>query len=482
MRIQNVTLIANGDLRLAANQKAWPMQQRVEQLITAALQDRGVVVTRGHSFDETLEHGLIDSQKQGMSVFRDIDSQSPLVVVLSTWQYSHHILAGLMTHEGPILTVANFSGTWPGLVGLLNLNASLTKAGKEYSTLWSETFDDSFFREQLDVWIDGGTIVHDESHVTSLPDQYRQSSAFALGRDLGKRLQSEKAIIGVFDEGCMGMYNAIVPDHLLNPTGLYKERLSQSALYYATSEVDDSEAEACLDWLEARGLTFDFGDDDKTDLTRAQVLTQLKMYIAVVRIADKFGCSAVGIQYQQGLKDLLPASDLAEGLLNNVDRPPVFDADGGRELFAGRALPHFNEVDECAAIDALVTNIAWTELGIDPENTLHDVRWGDMFDDNFVWVFEISGAAPPAHFIDGFQGASSMRQPPMYFRLGGGTLRGISKPGRIVWSRIYVEDNELRADLGLGSVIELPEEETERRWRATNYEWPIMHAVLDGVS
>ena len=31
--------------------------------------------------------------------------------------------------QGPILTVANWSGQWPGLVGLLNLNASLTKMG-----------------------------------------------------------------------------------------------------------------------------------------------------------------------------------------------------------------------------------------------------------------------------------------------------------------------------------------------------------------
>ena len=46
------------------------------------------------------------------------------------------------------------------------------------------------------------------------------------------------------------------------------------------------------------------------------------MYIAALRIADDFGCDVIGIQYQQGLKDLAPASDLAEGLLNNVDRPP----------------------------------------------------------------------------------------------------------------------------------------------------------------
>ena len=48
--------------------------------------------------------------------------------------------------------------------------------------------------------------------------------------------------MGVFDEGCMGMFNAIIPDHLLHPTGVFKERLSQSALYYETTQVSDDEA------------------------------------------------------------------------------------------------------------------------------------------------------------------------------------------------------------------------------------------------
>ena len=119
-----------------------------------------------------------------------------------------------------------------------------------------------------------------------------------------------------------------------------------------------------------------------------------------MRIADDFGCDTIGIQYQQGLKDLAPASDLVEGLLNNVDRPPVADPKTGRVLYEGQALPHFNEVDECAGLDALVTNRVWRKLGFDPETTLHDVRYGEPYRCNgredFVWVFEISGAVPPA--------------------------------------------------------------------------------------
>ena len=178
----------------------------------------------------------------------------------------------------------------------------------------------------------------------------------------------------------------------------------------------------------------------------------------------------------------MAASDIAEGLLNNPDRPPVRSRDGSRVLWDGEALPNFNEVDEGVAVDALVTNRVWTAMGLDPSTTLHDVRWGEDFGGQFVWVFEISGSVPASHFVDGYAGATSMRQSPVYFPLGGGTLRGVSRPGEIVWSRLYVMDGALHYDIGRGRAIELPAEETERRWRATNYEWPIMHAVLHGVS
>ena len=82
---------------------------------------------------------------------------APLIVAESVWQYSHHLLAGLSTHRGPILTVANWSGTWPGLVGMLNLNGSLTKAGIAYSTLWSEDFTDRFFIDGLREWLSKGS-------------------------------------------------------------------------------------------------------------------------------------------------------------------------------------------------------------------------------------------------------------------------------------------------------------------------------------
>jgi hypothetical protein len=481
-----VYLMSNGDLRLSANQKCWPEQEKMEATLTSALKAEGWKVERAHAYDKTKKHGFIDSQKMGLEVFRKLDPRRSLIVAESVWQYSHHVLAGLTTHQGPILTMANWSGTWPGLVGMLNLNGSLTKAGVRYSSLWSETFADRFFRNGLRQWLEQGVVTHDQSHVRDFELLKMPAADESLGRSAGRLLRREKAIMGVFDEGCMGMFNAIIPDELLHPTGVFKERLSQSALYAAMRDISDHEARGVLDWLQKKGMQFDWGSDEETELTEAQTLAQCKMYIAAVRIADEFGCAAVGIQYQQGLKDLAPASDLVEGLLNNSDRPPVRSKDGRRVLFEDEPLPHFNEVDECAGLDGLITYRLWRQLGFAPENTLHDLRWGRQFRgdsvDAYVWVFLISGAVPPAHLVGGYKGARSERQPAMYFRLGGGTIKGVSKPGHVVWSRVFVMNSQLHCDLGVAEAVKLPERETENRWRETTPQWPIMHAVLKGIT
>ena len=142
-----------------------------------------------------------------------------------------------MHHRGPILTAANWSGQWPGLVGMLNLNGSLTKAGVKYDTLWSKDFTDAYFLDRLKAWLNGGRVIHDSSHVKPMHSCPVPDSAERVGRSVAEELTKKKAILGVFDEGCMGMYNAIIPDELLQPMGFFKERLSQSALYAGMRKV-----------------------------------------------------------------------------------------------------------------------------------------------------------------------------------------------------------------------------------------------------
>ena len=103
--------------------------------LTAALKAEGYDLLRAHKFDPVAKHGFIDSQRKGIEVFKRIDPDAPLIIAEAVWQYSHHVLAGLSTHRGPILTVANWSGTWPGLVGM-DLVPMVT-GGQRFT--WDET-------------------------------------------------------------------------------------------------------------------------------------------------------------------------------------------------------------------------------------------------------------------------------------------------------------------------------------------------------
>jgi hypothetical protein len=485
-----VYLIASGDLRQSANKVCWAAQTEVESKISEAFLAEGIKIRRANPYDPELGHGFIYNQRMGMDVFMNIDPEAPIIVAEAVWQYSHNVFSGLENHRGPILTIANWSGQWPGLVGMLNLNACLHKAGVNFSTIWSKDFTDDYFRNGIRQWLREKHLSHDDSHVHAFDPSSVASSERELGYALAQDLKKRKAILGVFDEGCMGMYNAIIEDYLLNRAGVYKERLSQSALVAGMHDVSNAEAQGVRDWLDKRGVTFVTGPNSEKDLTDAQILDQCRMYIAAMRISQDFGCNAIGIQYQQGLKDIAPASDLVEALLNNVERPPVFDKNGV-ELYPGAPLPHFNEVDECAGLDAIVTNRVWTAMHLDPATTLHDVRWGEHYTgptstgepiDKFVWLFQISGAVPASHLQGGYAKAISERQPPMYFRLGGGTLKGVAKPGAVVWSRVFVEGERLHVDIGRATAIDLPPEETKRRWSEATTQWPIMNAILPGIT
>jgi len=163
-----VVLVTSGDLRHPANVAGWPAQQKLEADIAAALAEEGWTVRRGHAFDPEVGHGFIWNQRMGMDVFAEIHPDSPVIIAEAVWEYTHHVLAGLKSQRAPILTAANWSGQWPGLVGLLNLNASMTKANMEYSTIWSEDFTDDWARNALKEWVKTGAIEHKMGHVRDL--------------------------------------------------------------------------------------------------------------------------------------------------------------------------------------------------------------------------------------------------------------------------------------------------------------------------
>ena len=125
----------------------------------------GIEAKRAHLYKGDKGHGFISSQREGSDLFATIDPDSPVIVLLTAWQYSHHLAPSLAKHRGPVLLLANFDGTWPGLVGMLCMAGTLNSLGKTYARLWSSDFDDEFFYQGLDAWLKTGDIKHDTTYL-----------------------------------------------------------------------------------------------------------------------------------------------------------------------------------------------------------------------------------------------------------------------------------------------------------------------------
>lgn len=475
-----VYLISNGDFRQAACEVCWPMQAETIKAVAKAVRKLGVKPVEAVKYDPKRKHGFITKQAEGAAAFAEIDPEAPVIVVLSCWAYAHHVCGPLQTHRGPKLLLANFDGTWPGLVALLNHAGTLERLGVPHARLWSDTFDsDPVFMRKLGEWLKRGKIAHAEDHLTDADALRIPRAADAFAADLAGAILRERRIMGQLDPGCMGMINAVMDPAKTGAIGMPIEYLNQSDLLAEMDLVSDAEAQTHLNWLVRKGCNFHWGTDGASELVHGQVLEQMKMYAAAGRFVARYGLAAIGIPYQLGLVRQCAASDLVEGMLNNTDRPPIKDPETRAAVHPGRSIPHFNEGDLGAGIPQLLMHEILERKGMPSETTLHDVRWGREWEDRFVWVFLISGGAPPAHF-GGWKHTHVHRQPPMYFPKGGGTCSGVSKPGVITWARCYERFGELGMDCGLGEVVSLPEHEVRDRLERTTPVWPIANVHIPG--
>lgn len=477
---QRVYLINNGDFRESACVTCWPKQEDTLKAVKAAFKTLGRKCEIIPEYDGKRRHGFLSKQSLAAEAISAIDPQAPVVVVLSIWAFAHHVAGPLATHKGPILLLANFDGTWPGLVSLLNHSGSFDRMGIRHSRIWTEGFlDDPKFMQQLQTWCETGRIEHPTDHLADAANLKLSASAQRLADTVAGDILTHKRIMGQFDPGCMGMLNAVMGPDKLASIGMPIEYLSQSDLLAEMGLVTDLEAQKCLNWLVKRGVWFDWGTDQFEHLTHGQVLAQMKMYIAACRMVERYGLAAVGIPYQLGLARCCPSSDLVEGMLNNTERPKVKSLETGKTICPDSPIVHFNEGDIGAGVPQLLMKEIYTRKGMAAETTLHDVRWGREYDGRFIWVFLISGGAPPAHF-GGWANTKVYRQAAMYFPLGGGTCTGVSKPGVITWARFYEAYGQVGIDCGTGEVVGLPEAEVTDRLERTCEVWPLASAHIPG--
>ena len=459
---QRIALFWPGDGRDKPNAAALPSIREATRQMEAALKKLGRASYRVEGFLTKPHHAI---EKLGPIT-------DPLIGVYVHWVYGPHTTDGVVGKDTPLLLASNFSGRWPGLVGLLNTAACLESVGRKFSRVWTDAPDwtkDHAFMARLEQWCAKGAIAYGDEE---LADGARVSArAAALASKVAARFRDRRALLLMLGDTSMGMINGYFGPRLLNPHAFTEHKVDQAWIIDRGRRIPAKRIEAALKFVKNAGVTFHYRAKGAEDFTADATREQLRDYLAVLDLVGEYKADCVGWQYQLGLLPLRPPSDFAEGLLNSVCRPES----------NGDTIATATEADQGNAVPMEMMKRLLQAKGLHQAVMFHDVRWGGEHDGRFVWVLLNSGSCGAYAFNHDpgtLQGVHSYRQHPMYFPVPGGTFAGESLPGAITWSRAYLKDGELWMDVGRGEAVKLPARKRDEWWEGTNREWPFMAADL----
>lgn len=460
---KKVAVFWPGDYRAKPNEWAGPQSRETTGQLVAALKKLGRT--------PYVIEGYLTRPDQAITKLGPIDD--PMVGVFVHWSYAPHVVDGVVGKDNPLLLASNFSGTWPGLVALLNTGASLESVGRQASRVWTDAADwtaDSRFMDRLDTWCSTGKIPYDNSEIHAsaaiTPD------ALALAERVEDAIRHKRILALMLGDTSMGMINGYFGPRLLYPIGFSEHKVDQAWLVERVRGVADSRVDDAFTFVKSKGVAFHWGEEGAEDFTPESTREQLRGYLAVLDLLDEFKADCLGWQYQLGLLKLLPPSDFAEGLLNSHARP---EGDGHVVITS-------TEADQGNLVPMELMKRLLEAKGLAGAVMFHDVRWGGHHDGRFLWVLLNSGSCGAYafnHDVTTLEGTHSYRQPAGYFPVPGGTFAGVSKPGPITWARAWIDRaGGLVMDVGRGESVELPEDVRETWWRGTTRQWPFMAADL----
>jgi hypothetical protein len=155
---QRIALFWPGDGRDIPNQLALPSIIEATRQMETALRRLGREPYRVEGFLTKPHHAI---ERLG-------SIEDPMIGICVHWFYGPHTAEGVVGKDNPLLLASNFSGRWPGLVGLLNTGACLESLGRKFSRVWTDATDwtaDETFMARLDEWCSTGRIHYDESDI-----------------------------------------------------------------------------------------------------------------------------------------------------------------------------------------------------------------------------------------------------------------------------------------------------------------------------
>jgi L-fucose isomerase-like protein len=460
-----IALFWPGDARQKPNELALPNVEEATRQIERALEKLGRATYRIPGFLSKPHEAI---EKLG-------PADDPMIGVAVHWFYGPHTTDGVVGKDNPLLLASNFSGRWPGLVGLLNTGACLESLDRRFSRAWTGHEDmssDGAFMDRLSEWCTTGAIRYHEDEVAYHAPVSAEASRRA--RAVAEGIRRRKILILMLGDTSMGMINGYFGPRLLHQHGFTEHKVDQAWIIDRGRRIEDKRIDDALRFVKDKGLTFHWGENGNADFTEDATREQLRDYLAVLDMVSEFKADCIGWQYQLGLIPLRPPSDLAEGLFNSVCRPES----------NGDTIACATEADQGNVIPMELMKRLLQQKGLHQAVMFHDVRWGAEHDGRFLWVLLNSGSCGAYafnHDPDTLRGAHTYRQPSLYFPTPGGTFAGESLPGEMTWARAYIKGGQLWMDIGKGEVVKLPPEVRDAWWNGTTREWPFMAADM-GIS
>ena len=460
--MKKVAIFWPGDYRTKPNEWARPQVDETTAQLQQALKKLGR--------EPYVVDGFLTRPDEAITKLGPIDD--PMIGVFVHWTYGPHTCDGVVGKDNPLLLASNFSGTWPGLVALLNTGACLESLNRPFSRIWTAAPDwtrDQTFMDRLDEWCSTGQIRYrdDELHLSAASTLQAQDLAARVVDGIRRR----RVLALMLGDTSMGMINGYFGPRLLARHGFAEHKVDQAWLPVRLQNVALERVEAAFRFVRDKGVTFHWRAKDAADFTEEATRTQLRMYLAVLDLLAEFKADCLGWQYQLGLLPVLPPSDFCEGLLNSTCRP---ESDGDVVITS-------TEADQGNLIPMELMKRLLKRKGLHPAVMFHDVRWGAEHEGRWLWVLLNSGSCGAYafnHDPETLRGVHSYRQPAGYFPIPGGTFAGESLPGAMTWARSYIRDDELWMDIGRGEVVALPPAVRDAWWEGTTRQWPFMAADL----
>ncbi|MGH9899991.1 MAG: fucose isomerase [Pyrinomonadaceae bacterium] len=459
---KRIALFYPGDARAVPNELALPSVTETTTQLEAALHRLGHEPYR--------IEGFITKPHEAIEKLSHIDD--PLVGVCVHWLYGPHTTDGVVGKDNPLLLASNFSGQWPGLVGLLNTGACLESLDRKFSRAWTSAADwsaDDEFMSRLDEWCSTGRIAYAEDEIAY--DAPVSQDAAARAHAIAQEIRHRRVLLMMLGDTSMGMINGYFGPRLLNKCGFTEHKIDQAWIIDRGRSIDERRIDDALRFVKDKGVTFHYGEDGARDFDERATREQLRDYFVVVDMLGEYKADCLGWQYQLGLIPLRPPSDLAEGLLNSSCRPES----------NGDTIACATEADQGNAVPMEMMKRLLKAKGLHQAVMFHDVRWGAQHDGRFLWVLLNSGSCGAYafnHNPDTLESVHSYRQPTAYFPTPGGTFTGESLAGRMTWARAYIKEGALWMDVGRGEVVKLPAAKRDAWWEGTTRQWPFMAADL----